>query len=251
MVDTVFGLTFSEAGEAELARTIVDSKVPSGEGPRVVATANLDHVANLTRNADLGAAYARAWAVTADGMPVFAYARLRGLPVPGRVTGSDLCRRILGELSPATNRLFFVVSCEETRDRIRAVMAGRGFAPGALAFRVPHFGFEDDADYSRALTAEIARHRTTHLFMGLGSPKSEVWTNKVRAGLGDCYVLNFGAGLDYFAGTRRRAPKVLQHTGLEWTWRVACEPRRLFRRYFLNSWRFLRAVRLDLAGRGA
>jgi len=251
MADSIFGLTFSGAGEAELAQTIAGREVPLGEGPLVVATANLDHVVNMSRSAEFKTAYRRAWVITADGMPVYLYAKLRGLAVPARVTGSDLCRCILGQVSGTRHKLFFVVSTTETGDRIRAEMLRRGFAVDTLAFRVPPIGFERDDGYSRELTASIGQHGTTHLFLGLGSPKSEVWTDRFRDELCDCYVLNFGAGLDYFAGTRSRAPKLMQATGFEWAWRLACEPRRLFRRYLVNSWRFLWVVGLDLSGRSA
>ena len=251
MVDSIFGLTFTDADEAELSRTITDDTVPSGEGPLIVATANLDHVVNMSRSVDFKTAYRRAWAITADGMPVYLYAKLRGLTLPGRVTGSDLCRRILSRVSPARHRLFFVVASDETAEGIRAAMLRRGFSPDALAFRVPPFGFERDETHSRDLTDGIGRHATTHLFFGLGSPKSEMWTDKYRDDLGDCYVLNFGAGLDYFAGTRARAPKVVQEAGLEWAWRLGSEPRRLARRYLVNSWRFLWVVGQDLSGRSA
>ncbi len=247
----VLGLNFSTAGEAELAQTIVEARVPAGEGCRIVATANLDHVVNLSANADFRQAYSRAWVITADGMPVYLYARLRGLLLPGRVTGSDLCRRILGRVSPATHRLFFVVSSAETAERIRAELAKRGFPDEAVETRVPAFGFETDDEASQDLAEAIGRHGTTHLFFGLGSPKSEVWTNRFSGMFGDCYVLNFGAGLDFFAGTRARAPQALRATGFEWVWRLALEPRRLGRRYLLNSWRFLWVVALDMAGRTA
>ena len=251
MTKPVLGLNFSMAGESELTQTIVEAPVPSGEGPRVVATANLDHVVNLSVNDDLKQAYTRAWVITADGMPVYLYARLRGLMLPGRVTGSDLCRSILGRLSPDDHRLYFVVGSTDTADRLRAEMVDRGFAPSALRLRVPPFGFENDDSFSREVAEEIGQHGTTHLFFGVGSPKSEVWTNRYRALFGDCYVLNFGAGLDFFAGTKARAPQILRATGFEWAWRLALEPRRLFRRYLINSWRFLWVVGADMAGRNA
>ena len=245
----VLGLNFSTAGETELANTIVSATVPSGAGPRIVATANLDHVVNMSSNDEFRRAYSRAWVITADGMPVFLYARLRGLLLPGRVTGADLCGRVLRELSPANHRCFFMASSAETADRIQDFMIGRGFSPESLEICVPPFGFETDAAYSQAVAERVERHGTTHLFLGVGSPKSEVWTDRFRALFGDCYVLNVGAGLDFFAGTKLRAPTFVQNAGLEWAWRFASEPRRLFRRYVVNSWRFLWLVGADMAGK--
>lgn len=248
MAHTVFGLTFTPANEVELAETITSQDVPCGGGPRVVATANLDHVVNLSRSAVFRTAYQKAWVVTADGMPVFLYARLRGVSVPRRVTGSDLCRQILAAVRPDRHKLFFIVSSRETADRLAQQMRVLGFAPEAVSFRVPPFGFEKDEPYGRNVAGEIEAHGTTHLFVGLGSPKSELWTDAFRDLFGDCYVLNFGAGLDYCAGTRTRAPKLMQITGLEWAWRLGCEPKRLAARYLINSWRFLWLVGRDLAG---
>lgn len=251
MVDSIFGLTITSATEADLARSIADRDIPAGQGPYIVATANLDHVVNMSRSAEFRQAYRRASVVTADGMPVYLYAKLRGLPVPARVTGSDLCWRILEGVSPARHRLFFIVSSNETAALIRSDMLRRGFSTQDLVFRVPAFGFEKNEADSRDLAAAIARHGTTHLFLGVGSPKSEIWTDMVRDRIGDCYVLNFGAGLDYFAGTRTRAPKIMRDTGLEWAWRLGSEPKRLFKRYLVHSWRFLWVVGLDLSGRSA
>ena len=242
-----FGLQFSRLDRAALVQTLRNRPMPSGTGARIVCTANLDHIVQLKRNEALRSAYATAWCVTADGMPVFAYARLKGEAVPGRVTGSDLVKDLVTSLPPQGTRCFFVASCQETADGLRHMLVERGFAPEALAFAVPPFGFERDQTASAKLAEQIRRHGTTHLFFGVGAPKSEIWTHCHRDALGDCYVLNAGAGLDYACGVKRRAPVWMQQAGLEWLWRFGSEPGRLFRRYFVDSWIFLGAVWGDLA----
>ena len=97
------------------------------------------------------------------------------------------------------------------------------------------------------LAERIRRYGATHLFMGVGAPKSEIWMFEHRHRLGDCYGLAFGASFDFIAGTRKRAPAVLRHMGFEWTWRLASEPKRLARRYLIESWGFLEAVFRDMA----
>jgi N-acetylglucosaminyldiphosphoundecaprenol N-acetyl-beta-D-mannosaminyltransferase len=245
-VRPAFGLRFAPLGNRQLAERLAASPVPAGAGPRMIATTNLDHVVQLSRNAALRAAYRRAWTVTADGMPVYLYARLRGAPLPGRLTGADVFARLMTMLEPGAHRCFFVAASQDTADRIATALIQRGFARDALAFRVPPHGFEHDAAYSDDLARAIRAHGTTHLFLGLGSPKSEIWADRHRGALGDCYVLNVGAALEFYAGTKQRAPVALQRAGLEWAWRVGCEPRRLFRRYFVDSWRFLWLVGVDL-----
>jgi N-acetylglucosaminyldiphosphoundecaprenol N-acetyl-beta-D-mannosaminyltransferase len=245
----VFGLEFSPLTKDELAAVLLNAKVPPGAGPLSVITANLDHIVQLRENPEFSAAYHSAWVVTADGMPVFVYARIRGAPAPSRVTGSDLFATILPALSPSGNRCFFVASCELTGERLCAYLSTRGFPPAALAFDVPPHGFERDPDYSVRLARRIHDHGTTHLFFGVGAPKSEIWIHRHRDLLGDCYAVSVGAGLDFFAATKRRAPAWMRKSGFEWLWRFGQEPQRLYRRYLVNSWRFIDAVKADLEAR--
>jgi len=96
------------------------------------------------------------------------------------------------------------------------------------------------------LAEAIREHGTTHLFFGLGAPKSEVWIHENRHLLGDTYALAVGASLDFYVGLRKRAPIWMRNYGLEWSWRVMMEPRRLFKRYFVESWFGIWTVAMDL-----
>ena len=243
----VFGIAFSPLSQSQLVSEIAGRKAPMGGGPRTVVTANLDHIAHLSENSEFRAAYDKAWAVTADGMPVFAYAKLRGVAGLARVPGSDLVAALLPALTPAKDRAFFVAGSWPTGWRLQAFLVARGFRPAQVAFEVPPFGFETEPAYSEYLARRIRAHHTTHLLFGLGSPKSEIWVNQHRDRIGDCYVLSVGAGLDFFAGTKRRAPVWMRKAGLEWSWRLAQEPGRLWYRYCVHAWRFIGAVKNDLA----
>jgi N-acetylglucosaminyldiphosphoundecaprenol N-acetyl-beta-D-mannosaminyltransferase len=237
--------------QSELAAEVALEPPAKGTGPRSIHTANLDHIVQLQRNPRLRQAYENAWIVTADGMPVFVYAKLRGATLRTRVTGADLFGDILALLRPGAHRCFFVASSDKTARLLIDWLATHEFSRNSADFDVPPRGFESDARYSRDLARRIAAHGTTHLFLGVGAPKSEIWVNEHRDALGDCYVLCAGAGPDFFAGTGRRAPRILQRVGFEWLWRFGHEPRRLFRRYFIDSWSFFAAVADDLRRQGA
>jgi N-acetylglucosaminyldiphosphoundecaprenol N-acetyl-beta-D-mannosaminyltransferase len=244
----IFGLAFSKATKAQLVAALSEP-VRHSNGPRTVLTANVDHIVKLARNAEFRDSYRAAWIVTADGMPVYLYARWRGTGVPSRLTGADLFRDLMHALSPGQHRCFFVASTESTMDKLAAFLMRRGFSQESIAGDVPPMGFEHNADYSNFLALRILRHHTTHLFMGVGAPKSEIWINKHRETLGNCYVLHVGAGLDFFVGNVSRAPVWIQNCGFEWLWRVAQEPRRLFRRYLDDAWRFPIVILQDLLKR--
>ncbi len=243
---TLFGREICTLTLKGLASEI--TREPSTNGVRLVATMNLDHVANLRRNAAFRLAYSSAWAVTIDGAPVFAYARVRGVEAPGRITGVDLFAELARSWS-LDRRPFFITSTPETGERLIESFLARGFPKEALAFDSPAFGFEKNQVQSAALCATIRAHGTTDLVFGVGSPKSEIWIDTHRGQLGDLYAYGFGAGLDFLIGHATRAPTVLRRLGLEWLWRLGLEPTRLWRRYLVDSWAALPSVAADLVGR--
>ncbi|HEY5797596.1 MAG TPA: WecB/TagA/CpsF family glycosyltransferase [Bosea sp. (in: a-proteobacteria)] len=246
----MFGLQFSCESIDDIAREICTSPVPNGAGIRLLATLNVDHVVNLRRNADFRQAYRSAWKVTIDGMPILIYARLRRIGTKSRVTGASLFPVVFDGLKPGVHRPFFVPSNQITANILRERLLAAGFDDAQIGIRVPEFGFEADPVASLALEHQIAALRPTHIFFGVGAPKSEIWIDRHRAVLGDAYGLAVGAALDFHAGTQRRAPGWMQKVGLEWFWRFALQPRRMFRRYFVDSWLVFGAIAEDLQSGG-
>lgn len=243
----VFGIEFTPLDKDALVHTFATEAVPRGAGVRLVVTTNVDHVVNLTRNERFRAAYRAAWVATADGAPVALYARLRGAALAGRIPGPDLFAALMPQLAADRHRPFFLVSQVDTGLRLQKWLMDHGFLPEAVGIYCPPFGFERDPEMSAALSERIRQHGTTHLLMGIGAPKSEVWVHERCAELGDCYALGIGAGVDFFVAKARRAPLWMQRLGLEWLWRFGREPRRLFRRYCVDSWLFPIAIANDLA----
>jgi N-acetylglucosaminyldiphosphoundecaprenol N-acetyl-beta-D-mannosaminyltransferase len=247
---TVFGVEFSDQGLDQIADAVTSELPPRNGGLQMVVTMNLDHVVTLRRNARFRAAYRDAAIVTADGFPVYLYARWRGAKVPSRVTGSDLFPVIMSRLVPGLHRPFLVASNEQTKTLLTARLEAMGFQPGQAEVVVPPFGFDKDPAMSEALLEKVEALGPTHIFMGVGAPKSEIWLHRHRERLGDAYAFAFGSGLDFFVGTVQRAPRAVREAGFEWLWRFASEPRRLFKRYFIDSWAFFAVVADDVRHKG-
>jgi N-acetylglucosaminyldiphosphoundecaprenol N-acetyl-beta-D-mannosaminyltransferase len=93
-------------------------------------------------------------------------------------------------------------------------------------------------DERKALVAKVRRVRADLLFVALGQPKGELWLAENLEELGVPVSIQIGASLDFLAGRVKRAPLWVQRVGMEWSWRLACEPGRLFNRYLKNA-RFL------------
>ena len=225
----LFGLQF----DTRPAPAVLDA-VFAGAGPRLVVTANLDHVLNLSGNAAFRAAYASAAARTLDGMPVVWLAQARGAQAVARVTGHDLWQALLARVP--SGPVFVLAPDAAAAAGAEAALVAHGWGP--VHCIVPPFGFERDGAYSATLAESIHRHGTAVLLMGVGAPKSEIWVHQHAALLGSPVVLCIGEALAVGAGLVPRAPAIMQRTGTEWLWRFSLSPRRLFMRYFVRSWRF-------------
>lgn len=242
----IFGIAFDNVSTSNLISAAI-RKPETGQGVRLVVTANIDHIVRLRKDAGLRSAYKNAWVRTIDGLPVMLYAKARGVQESRRITGSDLLPLLLEKLDPNIHKPYFVVASATIETRLSNWMLGKGFAKGDFGIAVPPFGFEHDQTYSDDLARKMRSIQVSHIIFGVGCPKSEVWIDSHRHKLGDCYAFAVGAAVSFFVGTQVRAPNVVRKIGMEWLWRVGSEPRRLSKRYFLQSWPFIRAIAEDLA----
>lgn len=241
----IFGFLPSHVDLAATIRLIA-TPPPAGIGPQAVITANLDHVVQLRRSPAFQDAYRHAALIVCDGFPVEYYARLRGHPVQ-RVTGTDLLEGLLGQPGVDIQRPIFVVDSPATANAVENWAAARG-CTAAVASHVPPYGFIDDDIACENIVIAAAMHRTRLLVMAVGSPHSEIFIDRYRAILPDCWALSVGQAVKTALGLARRAPVAVRALHAEWLWRVAHEPRRLCGRYGFGAIRFLEAVAADLRG---
>jgi N-acetylglucosaminyldiphosphoundecaprenol N-acetyl-beta-D-mannosaminyltransferase len=244
---TLFGVPF-DVSDLNTLRDQALEPLAKGAGVRSVVTANTDHIVRLREDAGLRQAYAKAWRRTIDGTPVYLYARMLSLDVC-KVTGADLVPALLDQMQPAINRLFFVVADDAIASEMKRWSEARGFAIDAVRVVVPPMGFDTNLDYQSQLAGEVRAHAPSHLFVGVGCPRSEIWIERFRDNLGDLHAFSVGAALAFYVGLIRRAPKGMRMLGLEWLWRMMMEPKRLAGRYFVRSWGLLYIVVRDVIAR--
>lgn len=234
-----FGLDFTELTTSEIVEQVISTEEDKQQDFKLLVTTNVDHLVVMKKNSQFKRLCEDAWIVTADGFPVFKFLRFMGHDVKGRITGADLFPEIMGKLSPINHTPFFVVAQQETANYLKNWLIDNNFDHAEECVIVPEFGFENDAKYTQDILDKIATLNVTHLFFGVGAPKSELWMGSNKAHLKGVKGFGFGAGIDFFAGNMKRAPLWMQKYGLEWMFRLLSEPRRLAKRYLFSSWAFL------------
>jgi N-acetylglucosaminyldiphosphoundecaprenol N-acetyl-beta-D-mannosaminyltransferase len=102
-------------------------------------------------------------------------------------------------------------------------------------FQDGYFGTDDHV----SLVERIRASGADLLFIGMPTPFKETWAEEHRDRLAVPVILGVGGSFDVLAGLIPRAPRILQRAGLEWFWRLLCEPRRLWKRYLVGNTVFL------------
>jgi N-acetylglucosaminyldiphosphoundecaprenol N-acetyl-beta-D-mannosaminyltransferase len=236
--------------EVSFAETLdaVAAMVESGKGGSVF-TPNVDHVVMAEHDERFRQAYADASLCIPDGMPILWAARLLGAPLPEKVSGSDLMWPLMERAEREKWRVYILGGAAgvgaKAVERLTARLPGIQIA-GTDAPRI-------DMSAPPATRADVLeRVRATKpdiVLVALGAPKQELWITESKADLRPAVLLGIGASVDFIAGTARRAPPWMSASGLEWLYRLAQEPGRLWKRYLLRDPEFALVVLRELAAR--
>jgi N-acetylglucosaminyldiphosphoundecaprenol N-acetyl-beta-D-mannosaminyltransferase len=226
-------------GRTEAIDAIVQL-VRDGRGGTVF-TPNVDHVVQAEHNEAFREAYGRTALSLVDGTPVLWAARLLGTPLPEKLSGSDLFEPLLERAA---------------KEQLRVVLLGGGPGVAELAAknlkdRLPTLQVVDtlspriglsSTDEERECVARLIRARADLIFVCLGAPKQELFSDRNRQALAPAVLVGFGAAVDFAAGTVPRAPGWMSRAGLEWAFRLGREPRRLAARYLLRDPAFFKII---------
>ncbi len=221
----------------EQIETFVREKVP-----RQHVSINVHKLVMLQRDAQLREAVETCDLATADGQPVVWAARLLSRPIKGRITGIDLMENLLALAAEKGYRVYFLGgpkevvarAVEQYRSRYSQLQVA-GWADG----------YWSPAEEPGVVSAIGAAHPDI-LFVALDSPRKENFVHRYREQMRVPFAMGVGGAFAVGAGMVRRAPRWMQHTGLEWFWRVAQEPVRLSKRYSADGIAFISLLLREL-----
>jgi N-acetylglucosaminyldiphosphoundecaprenol N-acetyl-beta-D-mannosaminyltransferase len=174
-----------------------------------------------------------------DGQPLVWALRMLGHPLESRVYGPDLMEAACARAA-ATGKRFYLYGGRNPGALAQLARQLRLRYPGLkiVGGHAPPFRPLTPAEEDR-VAAEINRSRADVVWVGIGVPKQEKWMARMRERLDAPVLIGVGAAFDFHAGLIPQAPAWLQRHGMEWAFRLAHEPRRLWRRYLRYNPRFV------------
>ena len=206
----------------------------------VLVTPNVDHLVKLQGDREFYEAYREAEWTVCDSKILYLLSKLLRRPLPEAIPGSSFFTSYYMYHKDDPDCRIFLLGAKKgiaakAMERINGKV-GRRIVVGAHS---PSFGFEKDERECDELVDIVNRSGANVLLVGVGAPKQEKWIMKYRDRMpGVDLFMALGATIDFEAGTLKRAPMFWQKIGMEWLYRCMKEPKRLFRRYFVDDMQF-------------
>jgi N-acetylglucosaminyldiphosphoundecaprenol N-acetyl-beta-D-mannosaminyltransferase len=213
----------------------------------VIANHNLHSLHLVRTEPRVAEFFALADLVQIDSTPLIAFGRLvgRGTRRKHRSTYLDWREHFWSLADRKGWRVMFIGGAEGVADAAAERLRAR-HGRVELAVRSGYFDATPGSEDNRQLVAEVTQFAPQVLLVGMGMPRQEIWIADHLDTLPGCVVLNVGAAFDYEAGVQRAAPRWMGKAGLEWLYRLAVDPKRLFHRYCVEPWHLIGPIMDDL-----
>lgn len=210
--------------------------------PATIIFLNTDVVMKMEKDAYLAKIVSEAEYVLADGMPLVWISDLLHRKLKEKVSGSDFVPLLCKRAAEENFSLFFVGGTQNVA--AEAVKQLQKKIPGIniVGFDCPPIGFEKDSEALASLNEHISHANPDILVACLGCPKQEKYLYENQGKLNAAIYVCAGASIDFISGKMKRAPAWMRQCGLEWFYRFLQEPKRLFRRYFIDDVQIIRLL---------
>lgn len=220
------------------------SRWGSNRESRTVCLCNVHSSVSAINDTSLAASLADSDMVLPDGSPIAWALRKKGFKHQHRIAGPDLMEKLCKSIENTNLGIFLFGSTTETLQKLEQYLNSNFpnlSLTGKLSPKYGNWSIAEEENYIKTINNSGAGI----VFIGLGCPKQEIWMIKNRKKVHGV-MLGVGAAFDFHAGTIKRAPLIMQKTGLEWLHRLLSEPRRLWKRYLITNTKFIYLNTLDL-----
>jgi N-acetylglucosaminyldiphosphoundecaprenol N-acetyl-beta-D-mannosaminyltransferase len=241
----VLGVQVS-AADIPIAIDEIEGWVRQGHRSYVTLT-GVHGIMESVRSEEIRRIHNDAGLVLPDGMPLVWLLWHGGFKFADRVCGPDLMPALFDHSQQTGHRHFFYGATSRTLELLEGNLKRKFPTAEIVGAHAPPFR-PAGADEDEAVIETINASTADIIWVGLSTPKQELWMARHRHRLLAPVLIGVGAAFDFHAGLVRQAPRWLQRTGLEWAFRTAMEPRRLARRYLRNNPAFLAHIAAERLG---
>jgi N-acetylglucosaminyldiphosphoundecaprenol N-acetyl-beta-D-mannosaminyltransferase len=203
--------------------------------PLLLGVLNAAKVVNLKKDPVLRDALLQCDLLLADGQSIVWASKLLGRPLPERVAGIDIFEQLLAVAEKDGRSIYLLGARPDVLEKL-VVRLGMRFPRLRIAGR--HHGYFKEEE-GATIAADIQASGADMLFLGMVSPKKEIFLGNFASRLDVPVLHGVGGSFDILAGITKRAPLLWQRMGIEWLYRVLQEPRRMWRRYLTTNFWFL------------
>ena len=207
-----------------------------------VVTPNVDHIVRVEYDVEFKKIYNEANLILTDGKPLIWISKLMENSIKEKVSGSDLFPRLCTMAAHKKYKMFFWGAKEGVANRAANILVKKNEGLQIVGTYSPPFDFENDETEIKKILSLINDAKPDILIVALGSPKQERFMYEYKDKLDVFVSLGLGASLDFEAGNITRAPKWISNAGFEWLYRFVHEPKRLFKRYFINDMKIIKII---------
>lgn len=231
---TLFGCNIDNVSMEETLERVED--FVRARRPHQHVVVNVDKLVKASRDEDLRRIINARDLVNVDGMPVVWASRLLGKPLKERVAGIDLFEALMRRAADKGWRVFLLGA---RPDVVREVAATYARRYPALVLAGVRDGYWQGKDAEAGVVRQVRDSRADLLFVAISSPMKERFLGLYQAEMRIPFAMGVGGSFDVATGRVKRAPAWMQKAGLEWFFRFLQEPRRMFRRYFIDDMAFI------------
>jgi N-acetylglucosaminyldiphosphoundecaprenol N-acetyl-beta-D-mannosaminyltransferase len=237
---------YSFAGLSIFTGSIADTVRQMGQWIRqkkhaYICVTGAHGVVEAQRESDVMSAHTQAELVVPDGMPLVWMGKAVGYKNTQRIYGPDLLLAVCKEAQRREWKIFLYGTTKGTLQKLKEkllAMFPRLYIVGEYA---PPFRALTTAEDSM-IVKTINKVAPQIIFVGLSTPKQELWMQKHVEKLKANTLIGVGAAFDFIAGTKKQAPSWVRRVGFEWLFRLAQEPKRLSKRYFVSNVMFISLI---------
>jgi N-acetylglucosaminyldiphosphoundecaprenol N-acetyl-beta-D-mannosaminyltransferase len=208
-----------------------------------VVTPNVDHIVRLEKDEELQKVYKNASLILTDGKPLIWISKWYKTPIKEKISGSDLFPRVCQLAANKNYTIYLLGAAEGVADTAARNLMKKYPGLNVVGTYSPPFGFEKNEQEMNKIKTQIQEVHPDILIVGLGCPKQEKFMYYHCKELGVPISFGLGASIDFEAGNIKRAPKWMSNHGLEWLYRFSKEPKRLFKRYFVDDLKIIQVAR--------